>query len=84
MVKKFYNLLSLEEVERFSLVQPTDSDFQSYIEQNWPSFGSFPATPRTSSLRWGCVSKTEGTPNEINILASIVETAESPVSPILG
>jgi hypothetical protein len=87
MARKFYDALSLATVGSKvgrSFKPPTDEDFKDYILRKWPSFDWFDAAPKDPFIKWGCVSKDMGTPNQISILSNIVVAAESPVGFTLG
>ena len=76
--RKFYCALPSDEQDACGM--PTDSDFYRFIFAKWPTFRSFlgeTGVKKTRRLRWGWVRKGPDEPNEINILSSIVTSAES-------
>ena len=73
MAKKFFNALQPE-------VQDTDQKFYDYIYFNWPTFSSFKALT-SNRVTWGRVVKGHLEPNKVNILSTIVESADA-VSPV--
>lgn len=77
MAEKFFSALPQEVQKAFE--EPTDGDFYDYIFSTWPRFSAFNAQPVAHDLILGWVQKGEYEPNEINILSSIVESAESAV-----
>jgi len=77
---QFFHALRAEVQEIFT--KPTDQDFYNYIFSNWPTFSSFKAQT-SNQITWGRVQKGHLEPNEVNILSSIVESADS-VSPVFS
>lgn len=73
MAKKFF-LRSKKDVQDVCK-EPTDDDFLSYVDSNWPIFHSCLTFGETSehSLIWGSVVKGEARKtNEINIFSELV------------
>jgi hypothetical protein len=79
VAKRFFLALGAEIQKEFS--EPTELDFCDFITYHWPTFVSF--TTSLKEIKWGFVNKGDIEPNDVYILSSIVESAESVGSTIL-